>query len=203
MAQRDESDRMMPKETVARRKPRITQEMRIKAQANPDSWLYVVDDAFDPHGRVPSWAVVGAFPVNTDGAIIDDFHPNERYRPSPKTLGFPEPGNELERVLQLVHTRYRPAEDLIPIVLDSALYVYAFSADQRSIIGFHNNDGKVVVPAYTSKSRIPSHWPHARPVFGRDIVDLLAGHPLIINPHDIAVAVVSAEQLEQALNRPR
>jgi hypothetical protein len=55
------------------------------------------------------------------------------------------------------------------------------------------------VPAYTSKTLVPREWPHARAVLGRDIVPLLAGHPVAINPHDVVTAVVPAEHLDQAL----
>ncbi|GHF56844.1 hypothetical protein FHX82_000091 [Amycolatopsis bartoniae] len=203
MAQRDEADELVPDPQTTGRlgKPKITEEMRANARANPNSWLYVIDEAFDPNGPVPSWAVVGAYPVNAGGAIVEDFHPNDRYRPSPKALGFPEPGNELERLLQLVRTNHRPAEDLPPVILDATLFVYAMSPLQRTVIGFHNTDGRVMVPAYTSKSLVPREWPHARAVLGRDVVPLLAGHPIAINPHDVVTAVVPAEHLEQALAR--
>jgi hypothetical protein len=202
MAQRDEADRLIPKPTTPK-KPKITREMRANARANPNSWLYVIDEAFDPSGRVPSWAVVGAFPVNAAGDIVEDFHPNDRYRPSPKALGFPEPNNDLERLLQLVRTRHRPPEDLPPVILDATLFVYAMSPVQRTVIGFHDTDGRVLVPAYTVKSLVPKEWPHARAVIGRDMVELLAGHPVAINPHDLVTAVVPAEHLVRALAQER
>ncbi|MEU3272419.1 type VII secretion system-associated protein [Saccharomonospora sp. NPDC006951] len=203
MAQRDEADRLVPNEPSVNRKPRITREMRANARANPNSWLYVIDEAFDPSGRVPSWAVVGAYPVNGNGEVVEDFHPNDRYRPSPKALGFPEPANELERTLQLVRTKHRPAEDLPAVVLGATLFVYAMSPVQRTVIGFHNSDGRVLVPAYTAKSLVPAEWPHARAVLGKDIVGLLAGHALTINPHDFVTAVIPADHLERALRQEK
>jgi hypothetical protein len=175
MAQRDEADRLISKPATPK-KPKITREMRANARANPNSWLYVIDEAFDP---------------------------NDRYRPSPKALGFPEPNNDLERLLQLVRTKHRPAEDLPKVILDSTLFVYAMSPVQRTVIGFHNTDGRVLVPAYTAKSLVPKEWPHARAVLGRDMVELLAGHPVAINPHDLVTAVVPAAHLVQALARER
>ncbi|GAA3558228.1 type VII secretion system-associated protein [Amycolatopsis ultiminotia] len=211
MAQRDEADRISrtPAGRRARRnayprrgpqgKPEITTEMRENAKANPNSWLYVIDEAFDARGPVPSWAVVGAYPVNGAGDVVEDFHPNDRYRPSPKALGFPEPRNDLERLLQLVRTEHRPAEDLPRAILDATLFVYALSPVQRTVIGFHNTDGRVLVPAYTAKALVPGEWPHARAVLGRDVVGLLAGHPVAINPHEAITAVVPAEHLLRAL----
>ncbi|GAA1020049.1 MULTISPECIES: type VII secretion system-associated protein [Amycolatopsis] len=216
MAQRDEADRMVSRTPAGKRarrnayprrgpqgKPEITPEMRANARTNPNSWLYVIDEAFDARGPVPSWAVVGAYPVNGTGEVVEDFHPNDRYRPSPKALGFPEPRNELERLLQMVRTEHRPAEDLPRVILDSTLLVYALSPVQRTVIGFHNADGRVMVPAYTAKSLVPREWPHARAVLGRDIVGLLAGHPLAVNPHDLITAVVPAEHLMKALAEER
>lgn len=218
MAQRDEADRMVSQQPGSgsskpgrpgrggghgRRgkldRPTITREMRANARANPNSWLYVIDEAFDPKGPVPSWAVVGAYPVNAAGDVVADFHPNNRYRPSPKALGFPDPTNDLERLLQLVRTEHRPSTDLPRVVLDSTLFVYAMSPVQRTVIGFHNTDGQVLVPAYTRKSLVPREWPHARAVLGRDIIDLLGGHPVAVNPHDIITAVIAAEHLHNAL----
>ncbi|GAA1984963.1 type VII secretion system-associated protein [Amycolatopsis minnesotensis] len=202
MAKRDEADRLVPPSPNSPRqgKPKITDEMRRNARANPNSWLYVIDEAFDPNGPVPSWAVVGAYPVNSAGDVVEDFHPNDRYRPSPKALGFPEPGNDLERLLQLVRTNHRPAEDLPKVILDATLFVYALAPMQRTVIGFHNTDGRVMVPAYTSKSLVPKEWPHARAVLGRDMVALLGGQPVAINPHDLVTAVVPAEHLVKALD---
>jgi hypothetical protein len=199
MAQRDEADRLIPTPTHGKSgKPKITEEMRANARANPNSWLYVIDEAFDPNGPVPSWAVVGAYPVNAAGKVVEDFHPNDRYRPSPKAIGFPEPETDLERLLQLVYTKHRPAEDLPRVILHSTLFVYAMSPVQRTVIGFHNADGRVLVPAYTAKSLVPKEWPHARAVLGRDMVSLLAGHPVAINPHDVVTAVIPAEHLAKA-----
>lgn len=203
MTQRPESNRMTqtPLRSRKRYKPAITEEMRANARANPESWLYVIDEAFDPNGRVPSWAVVGAYPVNARGKIVEDFHPNDRYRPSPKALGFPEPQTDLERFMQLVHTKHRSSDELPAVVLSSTLFVYAMSPVQRTVVGFHNPTGQVLVPAYTSKSLVPKEWPHARAISGREVVDLLAGHPLAINPHDVVTVVMPAEHLVRALTR--
>ncbi|WP_019818902.1 type VII secretion system-associated protein [Saccharomonospora saliphila] len=203
MAQRDDADRLVPGPTAATRKPAITREMRANARANPNSWLYVIDEAFDPDGRVPSWAVVGAYPVNANGEIIDDFHPNERYRPSPRALGYPDPHTDLEHLLQLVQTGHRPAGDLPVAVLDATLYVYAYSPAQRTLVGFHDVEGTVVVPACTDRSLAPDGWPCARAVRGRDIVESLAGHPLVLNPDDVATARIAAGDLVLALARNR
>lgn len=198
MAQRDDPHRLVPEQSAAVRKPEITAEMRTNARANPGSWLYVIDEAFDPKGNVPTWAVVGAYPVDGRGEIVDDFHFNNHYRPSPQALGFPAPSSELEYLLQLVYARHRPEEDLAPAVLGADLYVYAYTPAQRTLVGFHDLDGDVVVSAYTAKALAPRDWPHARKVKGRDIIDLLGGCPLALNPDDAITAVVTPDELEYA-----
>ncbi|EHR63787.1 type VII secretion system-associated protein [Saccharomonospora cyanea] len=203
MGQRDDSHRLVPEQAAAVRKPEITADMRANARANPGSWLYVIDEAFDPNGNVPSWAVIGAYPVNDRGEIVDDFHFNDQYRPSPQALGFPEPSSELEYLLQLVYTRHRPEEDLAHAVLDAELYVFAYTPAQRTLVGVHDLDGDVVVPAYTARSLAPRDWPHARKVRGRDIIDLLGGCPLALNPDDVITALVTPEELLHASGRLR
>ncbi|TLW93203.1 type VII secretion system-associated protein [Saccharomonospora piscinae] len=203
MAERDDSHRLVPEQPAAVRKPEITPEMRANARANPNSWLYVIDEAFDPHGNVPSWAVIGAYPVNAGGEIIDDFHFNDRYLPSPQALGFPAPSTDLEYLLQLVHARHRPEEDLARAVLDAELFVFAYTPSQRTLVGTFDLDGDVVVPAYTARSLAPRDWPCARAVRGRDVVDLLGGSSLALNAQEVISAVVTAEELERALRTSR
>lgn len=203
MGQRDDSHRLVPEQAAAVRKPEITADMRANARANPGTWLYVIDEAFDPTGNVPSWAVIGAYPVNDRGEIVDDFHFNDQYRPSPQALGFPDPSSELEYLLQLIYTRHRPEEDLAPAVLDAELYVFAYTPAQRTLVGVHDLDGDVVVPAYTARALAPRDWPHARKVRGRDIIDLLGGCPLAINPDDVITALVTPEELQHASGRFR
>lgn len=197
----DDTDKVVPGKP--RRQPPITDSMRANAQRNPNSWLYVIDEAFDPDGDVPDWAVVGAYPVNARGEIVTDFHPNEDYRPSPLALGFPTPNGELEELLQLVRTGHRPVSDLPPVVLRSTLYVYAVSPDQDNLTGFYDKRGRIVVPAYTRRSMIPVEWPSSRTLTGRQILPQLAGHPLAINPDGLVTAVVPVEHLEAAVRRRR
>lgn len=196
MAHPDEANRLVPGQHRAR--PPITDSMRANARANPNTWLYVIDEAFDPDGEVPPWAVVGAYPVNGEGDIVEDFQANDQYRPSPKALGFPQPENELEELMQLVRTHHRPATDLPAVVLRSTLYVYAISPQQNNLTGFYDRGGRVVVPAYTRKAMLPKEWPGARMLTGRQLLPHLAGHPLAINPLGLVTAVIPAQHLAAA-----
>ncbi|MQA61892.1 MAG: type VII secretion system-associated protein [Actinophytocola sp.] len=193
MTSPDEAGRLTPRRTPAQ--PPITESMRDHARRNPDSWLYVIDEAFDPAGDVPPWAIVGAYPVNSAGEIVTDFHPNDQYRPSPRALGYPEPEGELEELLQLVRTRHRRADDLPPVVLRSTLFVYAVSPRQQNLTGFYDKRGRIVVPAYTRRSLVPADWPGTRTLTGKQLLPDLAGHPLAINPGGVVTAVIPVEHL--------
>lgn len=194
--------------------PPITGEMRESARANPNSWLYVIDPAFDATADVPQWAVVGAYPVAADGRIEDDrFAHNDTYRPSPRALGWPVPTTALERIVQLANAGHRPAGDLPAAVLDATLLVYvptalaptelaADAAALPTLTGLLDPaSGRLVVPACTSADHVPPHWPGWVALRGRDIVPRLAGMPLAINPEDPVSAILPAELLSESVHR--
>jgi hypothetical protein len=175
--------------------PDITPEMRAAALENPNSWLYVIDPALDPDGEVPPWGVVGAFPVNVWGRIEEPFEPNADYRPSPATVREPNGAAALEALLERVRAGERPQTELLPAVLGARLLVYAASAEDGGVTGFPNRDGSVMVPACTSPERVPAGWPGWREVTGRELVPLLFGHPLVINPSGPVTALIPAGHL--------
>ncbi|WP_026423221.1 type VII secretion system-associated protein [Actinokineospora inagensis] len=176
-------------------RPEITLEMRASARSNPNSWLYVIDPEFGRHEEVPPWGVVGAYPVDGRGEIGEGFRANRDYRPSPTALRLPVPSNRLEKVLQLIHTRYRPQADLLPELNAATLLIFAWSSRDRTITGFPNHDGTVMVPACSSPAHVPASWPGWREVRGYEVAAQLRGHPLVINPVGPITAVVPAAHL--------
>jgi hypothetical protein len=175
--------------------PEITPEMRAAALSNPNSWLYVIDPALDPDDDVPPWGVVGAYPVNEFGQIDEAFEPNAEYRPTPVAIKEPDSAAVLEALLERVRAGERPERDLLPAVLAARLLLYAGSAEDGSVTGFPNRDGSVMVPACTSPERVPAAWPGWREVSGRDLLPLLYGHPLVINPSGPVTALIPADHL--------
>ncbi|PPK67821.1 type VII secretion system-associated protein [Actinokineospora auranticolor] len=176
-------------------RPEITLEMRASARSNPNSWLYVIDPEFGQHEDVPSWGIVGAYPVDARGEIGDGFRPNRGYRPSPTALRMPVAANRLEKVLQLIHTRHRAHTDLLPALRDATVLVFARSSADRALTGFPNHDGTVMVPVCTSAAHVPGSWPGWRAMRGRDVAAHLRGHPLVVNPQGPITAVVPAAHL--------
>ena len=178
--------------------PEITPRMRANARANPGTWLYVVDPAFDADADVPPHGVVGAYPVDERGEIGAAFRPNAAYRPSPAALRMPEPASGLERLLQLIRVGHTDQATLPAAVLLAPLLLYASSPADRSVVGFPDRRGTVLVPACTSVACVPSAWPAWRQVTGRELVPLLADRPLVINPAGPITALLPAVQLRQA-----
>jgi hypothetical protein len=179
--------------------PAITDDMRESALHNPNSWLYVIDPAFDPNSEVPPWGIVGAYPVDAYGEIESRFAANDTYRPSPRALGWPEPTTQLERMIQLAKAGHRAARDVPAAVLDATLLIYQ-SADGRyaaeGLLAFPDRyTDRLVVPACTSVDHVPSDWPGWRSVRGSDLVDALGECPLAINADGPVSAIIPAELL--------
>jgi hypothetical protein len=166
--------------------------MRAAALENPNSWLYVIDPALDPDEEVPPWGVVGAYPVNASGRIEETFHRNADYRPLPVPAR--PPG--LERLLELVRDGARDQSELLSAVLAARVLVYSAGPDDGSVTGFPSRaHGTVQVPACTSPAHVPAAWPGWREITGRDLVPLLHGHPLVLNPNGPVTALIPAEDL--------
>ena len=178
--------------------PAVTAAMRASARAHPNTWLYVVDPALDAEADVPPWGVVGAYPVDANGEITGTFRRNTAYRPSPAALRMPEPASDLERTLQLISSGHVAREELPAAVLRAPLLLYATSPEDRSVTGFPGRDGTVAVPACTSVACVPTAWPGWRQITGRELVPLLNGYPLVINPAGPITATVPAVALTQA-----
>jgi hypothetical protein len=178
--------------------PEITPEMRASARANPNTWLYVIDPAFDENADIPPSGVVGAYPVNAAGEIDQAFRRNTAYRPSPTALRMPEPASDLERTLQLIRSGHVDQAVLPAAVLRASLLLYATSPQDRAVTGFPARQGTIMVPACTSVACVPSAWPGWREVSGRDLVPLLHGHPLVLNPAGPVSAMIPAVHLMRA-----
>ncbi|HJP75617.1 MAG TPA: type VII secretion system-associated protein [Pseudonocardiaceae bacterium] len=186
---------------TAERIPPITEGMRESALSNPNSWLYVIDPAFDPNTEVPAWGIVGAYPVNAYGEIESRFAANDTYRPSPRALGWPEPTTQLERMIQLAKAGHRPARELPAAVLDATLLIYQSRDDRYAPDGLlafpDRHSGRLVVPACTSVDHVPAGWPGWRSVRARDLVTALGDCPLAINADGPISAIIPAELLRE------
>jgi hypothetical protein len=181
----------MSQEPEQRPGPSITEQMREQAKQTPNSWLYIVDPGYEDSGDdVPPEGVVGAYRIDENGEIDEEFQHNDEYEPSELAFTLPEPTNELERVLHRIATGDAPDSDLPPAVLESDLLLYAPDEDDLAVYAAEMSDGSQLVPACTSVSRIPENWPGYRTVPGRALPELLNGLDLGLNLDDGVRAVI-------------
>ncbi|MBE9374770.1 type VII secretion system-associated protein [Saccharopolyspora sp. HNM0983] len=179
--------------------PPITEQMREYARQNPNSWLYIVDPGYEQEGEeVPPEGVIGAYRIDENGELDEDFQANGGYQPSELTSSAPEPVNELEHVLNRIAAGEQSESELPGAVLDAELLLYSPSEDDDTVYAAEMSDGSELVPACTSAGRVPTDWPGYRAVPGRDLPGLLGGYDLGINLTDPVQAVIPHSVLAEA-----
>jgi len=52
-------------------------------RANPGGWVYLSPGSFGPNDRILPEFIEGAFKVDEEGNITDEFQPNPKYRGAP------------------------------------------------------------------------------------------------------------------------
>jgi hypothetical protein len=67
---------------VEQGKRAIPPEVLAEASKFPGGWIYEIAPGFDPKGRVPPEAIVGAWEVSESGEPTGHFKPNPQYRPA-------------------------------------------------------------------------------------------------------------------------
>ncbi len=182
--------------------PPITDEMREQAKQTPDSWLYIVDPGYQESGEdVPPEGVIGAYRIDSEGTIDEDFQHNEEYEPSDENITVPEPTNDLETVLYRIATGEASDAELPGAVLEAELLLYAPEEDDASIYAAEMSDGSQLVPACTSVARVPESWPGYRSVPGNALPELLNGLDLGLNLDDGVRAVIPHSVLLESAQR--
>lgn len=181
--------------------PTITDEMREHAKQNPDGWLYIVDPGYESSGEddVAPEGVVGAFPIDANGEIRDEFQHNSEYQPSDLVAPSPEPTNDLERLLNEIIEGEKEESELPAAVLAADLLLYSPAEEDESIYAAELSDGSELVPACTSAGRVPEDWPGYKTIAGQDLLDLLGGLDLGLNLHEgVQVVIPNGILAEQA-----
>ena len=172
--------------------PPITDQMREHARQNPNTWLYIVDPGYEQEDQdVPPEGVIGAYRIDENGGLDEEFQFNDAYQPSELTTSSPEPVNELERTLDRIAEGELPESELPGAVLNAELLLYSPGEDgDDTIYAAEMSDGSQLVPACTSAGRMPADWPAYRTVPGHDLPELLGGFDLGINLTDPVQAVI-------------
>ncbi|MCX5605988.1 MULTISPECIES: type VII secretion system-associated protein [unclassified Streptomyces] len=173
----------------------ITESMRAEAARNPGSWVYAIDPFVDSHGRVPPYAIMGAWKVDDDGVITDEFEGNSKYRPSPRTMGMPEPTDPVDSAIQLAVTGYGPEAAISQALAKSSVFLIP-----DSIVGLGEHcavaGGSGVVEAFTDVRHAPGTAPELRKM---DALRLAASLPidahLKLNPGGVVSVQVPVADL--------
>ncbi|MEV0302121.1 type VII secretion system-associated protein [Streptomyces prasinus] len=161
--------------------PPVPDDIREAGLLAPDHWLGVVDPTWSGQGRPPEWAVLGRWRSGPDGEIVA-WEENAGYRPSPLSLGWPEPEDEVDRAVQLASTGYGPGE-AVPTALVGREVAVPTGPDGEPL-GAATPEGTPVVPLFTSPVFLHTRGRLAFALM--DVADLLPripeGHALHVNP---------------------
>ncbi|WP_256923675.1 type VII secretion system-associated protein [Streptomyces sp. 13-12-16] len=168
------------------------------ARLAPDHWISMIDPGWDGEGVPPDRVVVGRWRTGPTGEI-EEWEDNEAYRPSPESLGWPEPTDDVDEALQLAVTGYGPAEDVLRALATAEVAV--LTLPDGSLVTAAVEDGGLVVPVFTAS-------PHLNAVggFAFDHVTVPAlldrlppGHALYVNPAGPAGSVLESDQLAETI----
>jgi hypothetical protein len=178
--------------------PPVPEEIREAALLAPDHWLGMVDPAWSGEGEPPDWATVGRWRSGLDGEI-EEWRPNEEYRPSPQALGWSAPTDPVDEAVQLAATGYGPGE-AVPRTL-AVSEVAVLLGPGGSPLSATSPDGAAVVPVFTSPTYL-----HAAGRFGyelkpvSEVVDRIPeGHVLYLNPSAPVGMTVETDALREAV----
>ncbi|MFC4034389.1 type VII secretion system-associated protein [Streptomyces polygonati] len=169
--------------------------MRDAARLAPDHWLGVVDPAWTADAAPPVWAVVGEWRSGPTGEV-EEWQPNEEYRPSPRALGWAAPTDPVDAAVQSAVTGYGPPAAALRALAAAEVTVLR-SADGGPLAPA-GADGLPVVPVFSAA-------PHEvfAGGFAHDTVSVLAlardlaasGTPICVNPAGPARLVVTPDEV--------
>lgn len=117
---------------------------RAAAAAAPKTFIYEVDQWFDPDGEVPGWGVIGAWRSNASGEIDSGFTGNEKYRPSPVVLGYRGPLSDFEHAMQLMAAGCIDHEQFAEAVVRSIVWVVQLDGHAGDLSVADSSAGKAV-----------------------------------------------------------
>ncbi|WP_330349664.1 type VII secretion system-associated protein [Streptomyces sp. NBC_00582] len=151
--------------------PPVTDAVRAQAAARPGGWVYAVDPYFDPDGKVPPIAIVGAWKVDANGQLNGEFKHNPKYRPSPSAVGMPAPSDRVDEAMQLAATGYGSDGAVRAALMNSTVYL-APGAELRTAPPA-SAAGEPVIALYTHPSHAPTSSPQLQQVHFADLLPRL------------------------------
>ncbi|WP_262061195.1 type VII secretion system-associated protein [Streptomyces sp. STR69] len=169
------------------------------ARLAPDHWLSMIDPAWPGDGPPPDWAVIGRWRSGPTGEI-EEWEDNAAYRPSPESLGWPEPADDVDAAVQLAATGYGPTRD-VPRALADSVELAVFLAPSGTALCARAPDGTAVVPVFTAARYLHLAGNLAFEVLpGTELVDRIPdGHHIYLNPSAPVALIVETEALAEAV----
>ncbi|MCX5194181.1 type VII secretion system-associated protein [Streptomyces sp. NBC_00249] len=181
--------------------PQITEAMRTQAAEHPGSWVYAIDPFVDPAGRVPPYAIIGAWKVDGRGEITDHFKSNPNYRPSPRSAGMSEPTDPVDSAIQRAATGYGIEAEVVAALARSTVFLVpgAISEAAARSAGEHG----VTLAVFSDTRHAPNTVPELQTADAHLLVTTLpTGTVLKVNPGSSASVEIPLEDLQARLGPP-
>lgn len=180
--------------------PRLPDDVREAARLAPDHWLGVVDPAWTADAPPPHWAVVGEWRSGPTGEV-EEWQPNEDYRPSPAALGWPAATDPVDAAVQLAVTGYGSVADAVT-ALAAADVTLLRAPGGEPLTAAGADGGSPVVPVFTARPHEAfasglRHDTVAAAALARDLA--ASGVFLCVNPAGPARLVVAPGEVVDAL----
>ncbi len=176
--------------------PPVTDAVRAEAAAHPGAWVYAIDPFFSPSGDVPPYGVIGAWKADAHGQVTNEFKHNPRYRPSPRSLGMPDPTDAVDAAIQLAATGYSDDSSVRAALLDSVVFL---ASDVDSEVARSEGAGSGITSVYTSEHHAPSSALQLRRIDFRVLLAELPDYSILkLNPGSSASVQVPLEDMRRA-----
>ncbi|MER8041253.1 type VII secretion system-associated protein [Streptomyces sp. NPDC094032] len=169
------------------------------ARATPGAWVAVADPSWRGEGPPPEWALLGHWLSGPDGTVTE-FRENPAHRPSPLSLDWPAPLEEVDAAVQSAATGYGPPEDVHRALVDAGRLAVALDPDGRVDVVRTAPDEPPVVLVFSSDAQLAAA---GDPPYGvltpAELVALLpAGHQLLLNPGGVVAMRLDPHDLRPA-----
>ncbi|OKI65029.1 hypothetical protein AMK15_12045 [Streptomyces sp. MJM1172] len=165
----------------------MTAAMRAEAARSPDGWVYEIDQFVDAAGRVPPYAIIGAWRVDHGGNVTDEFKRNPGYRPSPRSLGMGEPTDAVDAAIQLAATGYGGSSGVHLELMRSSAFVIPGSVSRLMLSHSLDTGEERILEVFTDGRHAPDSEPELQVVNIRSLVDELPPDVILkINPYSAA-----------------
>ncbi|MEU0085664.1 type VII secretion system-associated protein [Streptomyces sp. NPDC006274] len=173
----------------------MTDAARREAASRPGSWVYAIDPFFDSGAKIPPYGIIGAWKVDDLGHMTGEFKRNPNYRPSPASLGMPDPTDAVDYAIQLAATGYTDDAAVRNALLDATLFLVPGAE------AVHTESQEIVL-VYTSTRHAPRSAPDLKSIQCKDLLSRLPSHVVLQlnheSPASVQIPVADLKRVEDA-----